>query len=41
LRRGQHWSVVDGIGDTLRSDALDAAIDAVTEDTSNAGDNRR
>ena len=36
LRRGQHWSVVDGIGDTLRADALDAAIDAVTEDTSNA-----
>jgi hypothetical protein len=35
LRRGQHWSVVDGIGDTLRADALDAAIDAVTEDTSN------
>lgn len=32
LRRGQHWSVVDGIGDTLRADALDAAIDAVTEE---------
>lgn len=28
LRRGQHWSVIDGIGDTLRSDDLDAAIDA-------------
>lgn len=28
LRRGQRWSVVDGIGDTLRGDALDAAIDA-------------
>lgn len=28
LRRGQHWSVVDGIGDTLRAEALDAAIDA-------------
>ena len=28
LRRGQQWSVVDGIGDTLRGDALDAAIDA-------------
>jgi hypothetical protein len=28
LRRGQHWSVVNGIGDTLRADALDAAIDA-------------
>lgn len=28
LRRGQHWSVIDGIGDTLRSGELDAAIDA-------------
>ena len=28
LRRGQKWSVVDGIGDTLRWDDLDAAIDA-------------
>lgn len=28
LRRGQYWSVIDGIGDTLRADALDAAIDA-------------
>ncbi|MGL5002380.1 MAG: hypothetical protein ACRDAM_05530 [Casimicrobium sp.] len=28
LRRGQHWSVIDGIGDTLRADSLDAAIDA-------------
>jgi len=28
LRRGQHWSVIDGIGDTLRAEALDAAIDA-------------
>ena len=27
LRRGQHWSVVDGIGDTLRAEALDDAID--------------
>lgn len=27
LRRGQHWSVIDGIGDTLRGDVLDAAID--------------
>lgn len=31
LRRGQKWSVVDGIGDTLRGDALDAAIDAAAE----------
>lgn len=28
LRRGQKWSVIDGIGDTLRGDDLDAAIDA-------------
>ena len=36
LRRGQHWSVVDGIGDTLRADALDAAIDAVMGDAPEA-----
>ena len=30
LRRGQHWSVIDGIGDDLlRAEALDAAVDAV------------
>ena len=28
LRRGASWSVIDGIGDDLRGDALDAAIDA-------------
>ena len=28
IRRGQHWSVIDGIGDTLRGDDLDVAIDA-------------
>ncbi|MCA8195432.1 hypothetical protein [Burkholderia vietnamiensis] len=28
LRRGQIWSVINGIGDTLRADELDAAIDA-------------
>ncbi|GEM_PF-1038913 len=28
LRRGQHWSVIDGIGETLRADELDSAIDA-------------
>lgn len=27
LRRGQRWSVVNGIGDVLRANALDAAID--------------
>jgi len=29
LRRGQHWSVVNGIGDTLRADDLDEDVDAV------------
>jgi hypothetical protein len=29
LRRGQHWSVINGIGDELRADDLDAAINAV------------
>ena len=28
LRRGQKWSVIDGGGDILRADALDATIDA-------------
>ncbi|RWA55327.1 hypothetical protein AU476_07405 [Cupriavidus sp. UYMSc13B] len=28
VRRGQHWSVVDGIGNTLRAEALDASADA-------------
>jgi Lar family restriction alleviation protein len=28
LRRGQHWSVINGIGDELRAEALDTAIDA-------------
>lgn len=27
LRKGQHWSVIDGIGDDLRGEVLDAAID--------------
>ncbi|MBZ5795939.1 hypothetical protein K8353_38060 [Burkholderia contaminans] len=31
LRRGQHWSVVNGIGDVLRADELDAAMDAARE----------
>lgn len=30
LRRGQHWSVIDGIGDALRAEGLDAAIDTAT-----------
>ena len=29
LRRGQHWSVIDGLGDPLTGDRLDAAVDAV------------
>lgn len=29
LRRGQHWSVIDGVGDVLRAERLDAAIDAI------------
>lgn len=29
VRRGQHWSVIDGIGDPLTGDALDAGVDAV------------
>lgn len=28
LRRGQQWSVINGIGDTLRAEELDAAIDS-------------
>ena len=28
LRRGQHWSVINGIGEELRADELDSAIDA-------------
>ena len=29
VRRGQHWSVVDGIGNHLRAEALDAKVDEV------------
>ena len=36
LRRGQHWSVINGIGDTLRADELDAAIDAAMAPMQNA-----
>jgi hypothetical protein len=39
LRRGQHWSVINGIGDTLRGEDLDAAIDAaLTAAQSASGD---
>ena len=29
VRRGQHWSVIDGAGDALRAEELDVAADAV------------
>lgn len=28
LRRGQHWSIIDGAGRSLRAEDLDAAIDS-------------
>ena len=28
LKRGQHWSVIDGAGNTLRAEVLDVAVDA-------------
>ena len=31
LRRGQHWSVINGVGDILRADVLDTAIDVATK----------
>jgi len=31
LRRGQKWSVIDGIGTVLRAEELDAAIDSAME----------
>ena len=33
LRLGQHWSVINGIGDVLRADELDAAIRAAMKET--------
>lgn len=36
LRRGQKWSVIDGIGNTLRADDLDAAVDVALLKTPNA-----
>lgn len=37
-RRGQHWSVVNGAGETLRGEGLDQEIDAVlaTQETKSA-----
>ena len=31
LRRGQKWSVINGIGDVLRAEELDEAVDAAME----------
>ena len=31
VRRGQHWSVIDGIGDTLRGEELDSSVDAIND----------
>ena len=35
LRRGQHWSVIDGIGNDLRAEALDADVDAARKQGAN------
>jgi len=35
LRRGQKWSVINGIGDVLRGDDLDSAVDAARGTTRN------
>lgn len=37
LRRGQHWSVINGVGDTLRAEELDAAIDAARAQSKEGG----
>lgn len=37
LRRGQRWSVINGIGDGLRADELDAAIDAAISASQGGG----
>jgi hypothetical protein len=33
VRRGQHWAVIDGIGDSLRAESLDSAVDAAKGDS--------
>lgn len=38
LRRGQQWSVIDGIGDILRAERLDASIDAILASKPTAGE---
>ena len=35
IRRGQHWSVIDSIGNELRAEALDTAIDAASKQGAN------
>ena len=37
LRRGQHWSVINGVGDTLSSEELDAAIAAARAQAKEGG----
>ena len=37
IRRGQHLSVIDGIGNELRAEALDTAIDAVRSQAKEGG----
>lgn len=38
LRRGRYWSVIDGNGDTLCAEFLDAAVDAVTSSNGQASE---
>ena len=38
VRRGQQWSVVNGIGDALRGPDLDAAIDTALQGSKERGD---
>ena len=38
VRRGQKWSVVNGIGDALRGPDLDAAIDTALQGSKERGD---
>lgn len=37
VRRGQRWSVINGIGDELKGEALDAAADAAIAATKRGG----
>ena len=37
VRRGQRWSVINGIGDELKGEALDAAADAAISATKRGG----